>query len=55
MNWALMIKVGQGGGTPTKEDWSRRGRFEDMIPHLKRISVPHCDAHALIEATPEFW
>ena len=55
MNWALMIKVGQGGGTPSKEDWSRRGRFEDMMPHLKRISVPHCDAHALIEATPEFW
>jgi 2-polyprenyl-6-methoxyphenol hydroxylase-like FAD-dependent oxidoreductase len=25
------------------------------MPHLKRISVPHCDAHALIEATPEFW
>jgi 2-polyprenyl-6-methoxyphenol hydroxylase-like FAD-dependent oxidoreductase len=55
MNWALMCRVGKGGGTPTKEDWSRRGRFEDMIPHLKRISVPHCDAHALVEATPEFW
>ncbi len=55
MNWAVMVKVGEGGGTPRKEDWSRPGRFEDLMPHVKRIDVPYCDAKALIEATPEFW
>lgn len=54
-NWALLAKVGPGGGTPRKEDWSRPGRFEDLMPYLQRFSIPYCDARALIEATPEFW
>lgn len=54
-NWAVMVKVGQGGGTPKKEDWSKPGRFEDLMPHVQRFSIPAIDAKALIEATPEFW
>jgi 2-polyprenyl-6-methoxyphenol hydroxylase-like FAD-dependent oxidoreductase len=55
MNWAVMVKVGEGGGTPKKEDWSRLGRFEDLMPHVQRFNIPYCNAKALIEATPEFW
>lgn len=54
-NWAVMVKVAQGGGTPKKEDWSRPGRFEDLMPHVQRFNIPAIDAKALIEATPEFW
>jgi 2-polyprenyl-6-methoxyphenol hydroxylase-like FAD-dependent oxidoreductase len=54
-NWAVLAKVGPGGGTPRKEDWSRAGRLEDLMPYLERFSIPYCDARALIEATPEFW
>ena len=54
-NWAVLVKVGEGGAPPNKEDWSRPGRFEDLMPHVQRFQIPYVDAKALIEATPEFW
>jgi 2-polyprenyl-6-methoxyphenol hydroxylase-like FAD-dependent oxidoreductase len=54
-NWAVLVKVGEGGAPPNKEDWSRAGRFEDLMPHVQRFRSPYVDAKALIEATPEFW
>jgi 2-polyprenyl-6-methoxyphenol hydroxylase-like FAD-dependent oxidoreductase len=54
-NWAVLVKVGEGGAPPSKEDWSRPGRFEDLMPHVQRFRIPYVDAKALIEATPEFW
>ena len=54
-NWAVLVKVGEGGVPPGKEDWSRPGRFEDLMPHVQRFRIPYVDAKALIEATPEFW
>ena len=54
-NWAVLVKVGEGGVPPAKEDWSRHGRFEDLMPHVQRFSIPYVNAKALIEATPEFW
>ncbi|AXK83585.1 flavin-dependent oxidoreductase [Pseudolabrys taiwanensis] len=54
-NWAVMVKVAEPGVPPKKEDWSRLGRFEDLMPHVQRFHIPFVDAKALIEATPEFW
>jgi 5-methylphenazine-1-carboxylate 1-monooxygenase len=54
-NWAVLVKVGEGGVPPDKADWSRLGRFEDLMPHVQRFRIPYVDAKALIEATPEFW
>ena len=54
-NWAVLVKVGEGGAPPDKADWSRPGKFEDLMPHVQRFSIPFVDARALIEATPEFW
>jgi 5-methylphenazine-1-carboxylate 1-monooxygenase len=54
-NWAVLVKVGEGGAPPHKEEWSRPGRFEDLIPHVQRFRIPYVNAQALIEATPEFW
>ena len=54
-NWAVMVKVAEGGVPPRKEDWSRPGRFEDLMPHVQRFHIPFVDGKAMIEATPEFW
>ena len=54
-NWAVLVKVGEGGAPPRKEDWSRPGRFEDLMPHVQRFRIPYVDAKALIQATPEFF
>jgi 5-methylphenazine-1-carboxylate 1-monooxygenase len=55
-NWAVVAKIGPDGSIPpNKEDWSRPGRFEDLMPHVRRFDIPFVNAQALIEATPEFW
>jgi 5-methylphenazine-1-carboxylate 1-monooxygenase len=55
-NWAVVGRVGDPSmPIPEKHDWSRPGRFEDLMPHLRRFRIPYVDAKALIEATSEFW
>ncbi len=55
-NWAVVGRVGDGSAQlPQKQDWSRPGRFEDLMPHVQRFRIPYVDARALIEATNEFW
>jgi 2-polyprenyl-6-methoxyphenol hydroxylase-like FAD-dependent oxidoreductase len=55
-NWAVAVKLGQDGATPPRrEDWSRPGRREDLMPHVERFSIPHLNVTQLIERTAEFW
>ncbi len=55
-NWAVAAKIGPDGSEPPrKEDWSRPGRFDELMPHLQRFELPYVDAQALIVETPEFW
>jgi 2-polyprenyl-6-methoxyphenol hydroxylase-like FAD-dependent oxidoreductase len=55
-NWAVLVKTGEGGSLPPRrEDWSRAGKRDELMPHVARFHVPHVDVPALITATPEFW
>jgi 5-methylphenazine-1-carboxylate 1-monooxygenase len=55
-NWAVVGRIGDSAAAiPHKNDWSRPGRFEDLMPHVQRFRIPFVDARGLIEATPEFW
>ena len=55
-NWAVLVKVGDDGALPPRrEDWSRPGKREELMPHVARFSVPHLDVPGLIDATPEFY
>jgi 2-polyprenyl-6-methoxyphenol hydroxylase-like FAD-dependent oxidoreductase len=55
-NWAVVARVGDGSTPPPRrEDWSRLGRREELMPHVERFSIPHVDVRALVAATPEFW
>ena len=55
-NWAVVGRVADGPtAAPHKQDWSRPGRFEDVMPHFSASAFRIVDARALIEATSEFW
>jgi 5-methylphenazine-1-carboxylate 1-monooxygenase len=55
-NWAIAVKLGDGSAQlPRREDWSRRGRLEDLMPHVQRFRVNEVDVKALIMATPNIW
>jgi 2-polyprenyl-6-methoxyphenol hydroxylase-like FAD-dependent oxidoreductase len=55
-NWAVLVKAGDGNSAPPRrEDWSRPGKREELMPHVARFSVPHVDVPTLIAATPEFY
>ena len=52
----MLVKTGEGGSLPPRrEDWSRAGKRDELMPHVARFHVPHVDVPALITATPEFW
>jgi 2-polyprenyl-6-methoxyphenol hydroxylase-like FAD-dependent oxidoreductase len=40
---------------PGRQDWSRRGSLEELLPHVRRFAIPGLDVEALIRATPENW
>jgi quercetin dioxygenase-like cupin family protein len=51
-----MAKTGaEGAPPPRREDWSRPGRLEELLPHVRRFAVGEVDVTSLIRSTPEFW
>jgi 2-polyprenyl-6-methoxyphenol hydroxylase-like FAD-dependent oxidoreductase len=55
-NWAVLVRTGEADqAPPRREDWSRRGRLEDVLPHLERFRLTEVDPKAIVCATPEFW
>jgi 5-methylphenazine-1-carboxylate 1-monooxygenase len=59
-NWAVAAKIADDAAPiPHEEDWSRVGRMEDLMPHVRpyvgRFRIPYVNVQRLIEATPEFW
>ncbi len=39
-NWAVVGRVGDPSmPIPQKQDWSRPGRFEDLMPHVQRFQM----------------
>jgi 2-polyprenyl-6-methoxyphenol hydroxylase-like FAD-dependent oxidoreductase len=54
-NWAVLVRIGDGSTPPRREDWSRVGKRDELMPHVAGFSIPQVDFAALIRATPEFW
>jgi 2-polyprenyl-6-methoxyphenol hydroxylase-like FAD-dependent oxidoreductase len=40
---------------PRREDWSRPGRLEEVLPHVARFRIPALDVEALVRGTEQFW
>jgi hypothetical protein len=46
-------KVGNGASPPPRrEEWSRPGKLEELLPFAKRLRLPFLDVEALIRVTP---
>jgi 5-methylphenazine-1-carboxylate 1-monooxygenase len=55
-NWVMNGKVASGAfPPPRREDWSRPGKLEEVLPFAKRLQLPFLDVEALIRATPQFF
>jgi 5-methylphenazine-1-carboxylate 1-monooxygenase len=55
-NWAVMAKTGAEGEPPARrEDWSRPGRLDELLPHAQRFAVDEVNVIDLIHATDVFW
>ncbi len=55
-NWAVMARIGEeGSAPPRREDWSRPGHLDELLPHVARFAVSEVDVEALIRSTPVFW
>ncbi len=54
-NWAVCARIGDATlPPPRREDWSRPGLLEEVLPHVNRFRVPGLDVEAMLRATPEF-
>ncbi len=55
-NWAVMARIGEEGTPPPRrEDWSRPGRLDELMPHVERFAVQEVDVPALIGSTEVFY
>ncbi len=55
-NWAVLVRIGDANtAPPRREDWSRLGKADELMPHVNGFSIPQVDFAALVRATPEFW
>ena len=57
LNWAVMARVAEEGGVaPRREDWSRPGRIEELMPLVEAsFRLEGIDVAAIIRATGEFY
>jgi 2-polyprenyl-6-methoxyphenol hydroxylase-like FAD-dependent oxidoreductase/quercetin dioxygenase-like cupin family protein len=55
-NWAVMARTGvEGTPPPRREDWSRPGRLDELLPHVQRFAIDEVDVSSLIRSTSVFW
>jgi 5-methylphenazine-1-carboxylate 1-monooxygenase len=57
LNWVVCTKLSDGSEPPPRrEDWSRIGRFVDLLPHVEGVfQLPEVDPIDVIRATEEFY
>ncbi|WP_254452549.1 flavin-dependent oxidoreductase [Roseicella sp. DB1501] len=53
-NWVVYSRLATGERPPPqREDWSRPGRLEDVLPLAQRLKLPFLDVEALVRASPQ--
>jgi len=55
-NWVVCARLGDGTEPPPRrEDWSREGSLQDVLPRVRRFKIPWLDVEAMVRATATFW
>lgn len=56
-NWAVMARTGASGAAPPRrEDWTRQGRLEEVVPFVRdRFRLDFVDPAEIIRATGTFY
>ena len=54
-NWVVCQRQGDGQPPPARQDWSRVGSLDAILPAIRRFRLPFLDVEALVRATPEFY
>lgn len=55
-NWVVTAQIGAPDDPlPRREDWSRPGQLDELLPHASRFSIPFIDVQSLVRSTPKFW
>jgi 5-methylphenazine-1-carboxylate 1-monooxygenase len=55
-NWAVWAKLGDGSAPPPRrEDWSRPGRLDEVLPHFRHWRFAWFDVPGLMRRTPVFY
>ena len=55
-NWVICLRQGDGSAPPpAREDWSRVGTLDAILPAARRFSLPFIDLEALVRSTAEFY
>jgi 2-polyprenyl-6-methoxyphenol hydroxylase-like FAD-dependent oxidoreductase len=56
INWVVTYRMGDGSSPPPRrEDWSRHGTLEELMPHVARFTTPHVDLRKLVKRAPAFY
>jgi 5-methylphenazine-1-carboxylate 1-monooxygenase len=56
LNWVVCAKLGDGSEPPRREDWSRIGQLDDLLPHVEGVfQLSTVDPIEVIRATEEFY
>ena len=56
LNWAVMARVAEAGTIPPRrEDWSRPGSLDELMPRVAGFQIAAVDVAAAVRATPEFY
>lgn len=55
-NWVIYARIADGTTPPPgRENWSRRGRYDDFRHLASRVALPFIDVQQMIQATPEIF
>jgi 5-methylphenazine-1-carboxylate 1-monooxygenase len=55
-NWVMNGTVASGAlPPPRREDWSRPGKLEEVLPFVRRLRMPFLDVEAMIRSTQQFF